>query len=226
VVPAHQIDKVLGILKPFVDAIGATVGSHCEVILHDLRVPESSIVAISNGSVTGRHVGGPVVGGPMKDMALSLLDSAVRESTLSIGYKTETRDGRELRSTSLVLRTPEGKPAIALCINIDLSVLTMARAFLEELSKTVPANQDVTPGNNVQTEVGEVVAQIIREAIDGVGKPPKYMNRDERLRAVRLMHERGLFLIRGGLERAATALNISRFTLYSDLREVRELSRQ
>jgi predicted transcriptional regulator YheO len=211
---------VLSVLRPVVEAIGRTVGSHCEVVLHDLRVPERSIVAIGNGAVTGRRIGGPVVGGPVKDIALRLLDSATRSSTLTVGYRTQTRDGRELRSTSLVLRTPSGKPVIALCLNVDLSAFTMVRVLLEEITKPAPAPVD-TPVEETQLDVGDVIPQMIQEALAEVGKPPKFMDREDRLRAVGLMHERGLFLIRGGVERAAAALGISKFTLYGYLKEVR-----
>jgi predicted transcriptional regulator YheO len=216
----RDVDSVLTLLRPVVEAIGKTVGAQCEVVLHDLRVPERSIVAITNGAVTGRRVGGPVVGGPTKDVALKLLDSAIKESTLSVGYRTKTRDGRELRSTSLVLRTPAGKPVIALCINLDLSAFTMARLLLDEISKTSTASTEAS-GEEAQLDVGDVIAHMIEEAIAEVGKPAKFMDREDRLQAVRLMHERGLFLIRGGVERAAAALGVSKFTLYSYLKEVR-----
>jgi predicted transcriptional regulator YheO len=219
----RDIDAVLAMLRPAVEAIGRTVGAHCEVVLHDLRVPERSIVAISNGAVTGRRVGGPVVGGPTKDVALKLLDSAIKESTLSVGYRTQTRDGRELRSTSLVLRTPLGKPVIALCLNLDLSAFTMARLLLEEIAKTPTASNE-SVGEETQMDVGDVIAQMIQEALADVGKPAKFMDREDRLRAVRLMQEHGLFLIRGGVERAAAALGISKFTLYGYLKEVRAFS--
>lgn len=219
-VAERDVDAVLAVLRPVVGAIGATVGAHCEVVLHDLRVPERSIVAISNGAVTGRRVGGPVVGGPTKDVALKLLDSAIKESTLSVGYRTQTRDGRELRSTSLVLRTPAGKPVIALCINLDLSALTMARVLLEEVTKMSTSSGEAA-GEETQLDVTDVIPHMIQEALTEVGKPPKFMDREDRLQAVRLMHERGLFLIRGGVERAAAALGISKFTLYSYLKEVR-----
>ena len=220
-IPAAQVDAILDLLKPIVDAVGLTVGPYCEVVLHDLRVPERSIVAIRNGDVTGRRVGGPLIGGPAKDIALKLLDSKVTDSTLSIGYTTYTRDTRELRSTSLLLRTPDGKLAIALCLNVDLTAFAMARLLLEEISRVPPADGQSVPEEPPQTGVGDVMAHMIREALAEVGKPPKFMNRDERLQAVRLMHERGLFLIRGGVERAAAALGISRFTLYSYLKEIR-----
>lgn len=221
-VAKSAVDALLEVMHPIVRAVGATVGPHCEVVLHDLRVPERSIVAIANGSVTGRRIGGPVIGGPMKDVALKLLDSDLNESTLSIGYTTFTRDGRELRSTSLVLRTLDGEPVIAFCINVDLSAITMAKALLEEISTGREGGREPASQAEIsQIEVANVIAQMIREALDEVGKPPRFMARDERLRVVRIMHERGLFLIRGGVERAADALGISRFTLYSYLKEVR-----
>ncbi|MGQ0570238.1 MAG: PAS domain-containing protein [Armatimonadota bacterium] len=83
-----NVDQALTVLKPLVEAVGATVGPHCEVVLHDSRAPEKSIVAIWNGAVTGRRVGGPVVGGPKEDVALKLLDSAVTKSTLYSGPGT------------------------------------------------------------------------------------------------------------------------------------------
>lgn len=218
---AHQVDATLALFRPLVDAIGKTIGPHCEVVLHDLRDPEHSIVAIANGAVTNRRMGGPVIGGPSKDVALKLLDSGMRASTLSVGYKTHTRDGRELRSTSLVLRTPDGKPAIALCLNVDLSAVTMARSLLDEILKSVQAEGDASRDVAEQIEVSEVAAQVIQETLHEIGRPPEFMDRESRLRAVRLMQERGLFLIRGGVERAAAALKISKFTLYSYLKEVR-----
>src|SRR3990170_4461078 len=74
---AREVDATLALLQPLVDAIGKTVGPHCEVVLHDLRTPEHSIVAVCNGAVTNRRVGGPVIGGPSKDVALKLLDSGL-----------------------------------------------------------------------------------------------------------------------------------------------------
>jgi predicted transcriptional regulator YheO len=216
-----KVDESLQLLTPIVHAIGATLGAHCEVVLHDLRVPERSIVAISNGQVTGRHVGGPVIGGPLKDVALGVLDSSVHESALLIGYETKTKDGRTLRSTSIIVRTPTGKPVLALCLNVDLTPLTLARRMLEEISKPGKAPAGGSTANAGRAEVADIVARIIRESLEEVGKLPQLMTRENRLQAVRLMHDRGLFLIRGGVERAAAAMGLSRFTLYSYLKEVR-----
>jgi len=118
----------------------------------------------------------------VKDIALKLLDSKVRESTLAVGYETHTRDGRELRSTSLVLRTPEGRPIVAVCINVDLSTVTMARQLLEEIARPGGEAAPAARAESPPPDVDEIVAHNIQEAIDEVGKPARYMDREERLR--------------------------------------------
>ena len=50
-------DAILAALRPVVDGIAATFGPVCEVVLHDYRRPEQSVVALA-GAVTGRSVGG------------------------------------------------------------------------------------------------------------------------------------------------------------------------
>lgn len=50
-------DAILAALTPVVEGIAATFGPVCEVVLHDYRNPEKSVVAVA-GSVTGRTVGG------------------------------------------------------------------------------------------------------------------------------------------------------------------------
>ena len=46
-------------LMPFVDFLGAALGSATEVVLHDLTEPGNSVVKIVNGHVSGRNVGAP-----------------------------------------------------------------------------------------------------------------------------------------------------------------------
>ncbi|MGQ0570239.1 MAG: helix-turn-helix domain-containing protein [Armatimonadota bacterium] len=84
---------------------------------------------------------------------------------------------------------------IAFCINVDLSAITTARMLLEEVSKTAPADGGVAPEDSPLIEVAEIFNPMIQDALAEVSKPPRFMDREDRLRAVRLMHERGLFLI-------------------------------
>ena len=48
-----QMHHTLGTLKKNVSRVlGKTLGRNCEIVLHDLPPPDSSIIAIANGHVT------------------------------------------------------------------------------------------------------------------------------------------------------------------------------
>ncbi len=57
-----SIENLSENLTLVVERIAHSFDRNCEVVHHDLRHPERSIVAISNGHVTKRKVGGPIIG--------------------------------------------------------------------------------------------------------------------------------------------------------------------
>jgi YheO-like PAS domain len=66
-----RVDATFAALRPVVDMLGHMFGSTSEIVLHDLRDLDASIVAIANGHVSGRGLGGPVIGGPQDDKGLA-----------------------------------------------------------------------------------------------------------------------------------------------------------
>lgn len=61
-------DEIIKSWIPMVEFIARTYGENCEVILHDLRDLDKSIVAIKNNHITGRQIGGTIT-----DFALKLI---------------------------------------------------------------------------------------------------------------------------------------------------------
>lgn len=43
---------------PLVRFMGQVFGSDFEIVLHDIRFPEASVIAVENGHITGRTIGG------------------------------------------------------------------------------------------------------------------------------------------------------------------------
>jgi len=76
----------------FIKTIAEMFGKKCEVLIHDFRNPQHSIVAIENGHVTGRKIGDPIT-----DLALSVWKKNGYENKKIdrvINYKTKTKDGK------------------------------------------------------------------------------------------------------------------------------------
>ena len=212
--PPHELAPAL---EPIMKAIAAAVGPHCEVVLHDLsqRDMERTIVAIENGHVTGR-----TVGGPSTNRGLELLRREAEDHD-EYGYKGRTGDGRELRSSSVYLRDPDGHVIAALCINVDLTPLHAARSALDAaLRPTV----DATPARDEEvfaSDITEVLDKLIDTAITQTGKTVALMDRDDRLAVLKFLDERGAFFVKRAVDRVARRLSVSRVTAYNYLEQIR-----
>lgn len=211
------------------EALQYVVDSQTEVVVHDLRRPESSIVAIVNGHVSDRREGQSVLSVPEEDAAFAkMLEQSFRHAPNAVevtgNYNSRTRGGKPLRSSSVVFYDDEGAPGAALCLNRDLA---SAEKLLDALQShifphTAPPADDPEPreaGKDLTME--ELVNDIIEKALacaDGVDV--ERMTKQEKMQVVKHMHQRGLFLIRGSVERAAASLGITKFTIYNYMDEL------
>ncbi len=219
---------VFNALRPMTALLSRVVGSNVEVVLHDFSQPERSIVAITNGHISGRSVGDSILSGPKHDKGFASAQQALSargQPTHSIidGYNTVTAAGTPLRSTTALYRDSQGEPFAALCINIDLTVVEMAHAWLGRMLDTTREPQAARPPEEAP-QVDALIEEIIADAVNRFGKPVQVMSKDEKIHAVQAMLERGLFMVRGGVERAAAALKVTRFTVYNYLDSLRSRS--
>ncbi|WP_020670636.1 helix-turn-helix transcriptional regulator [Amycolatopsis nigrescens] len=205
-------DALLESLKPIVQGIAATFGRSCEVVLHDFRRPEKSVVAIA-GELTGRHVGGS-----MSEIGMGLLakgDQAGNE----LNYVTTTPGGRQLKSSTMPLRDERGQVFGALCINIDVTALRQVADLLGDLAGVAP---ETMPATTFTDEFDEVVDAVVRAEELAMAKPVDGLNRQERLRLIAALDRRGVFAVRRAVPRVAARLGISRASAYADLTECRK----
>ncbi|MCE3260946.1 MAG: sensory box protein [Pseudoduganella sp.] len=231
--PAIEAERnaVLNALHPVVPLLAAMAGPHLEVVLHDVNRPERSVIAIANGHISGRTIGSSVLEGPRDDKGFAAATRVVsREGALhSIvdGYETVTADGRRLKSASAIFRDAEGIPFATLCLNADVSAFQAAHAWLEQVlaplraTAAVPAPAaaaDSVPGSAQQLDT--LMREIIGDAV-----PLASMKREQKIQAMREMQRRGLFIVKGGVQRAAEALQVSRYTIYNYLEEIRQRER-
>jgi predicted transcriptional regulator YheO len=98
------VNKYLKSFIPLVDALAATFGQNCEVVLHDLSNPKKSVVKIANGQITGRKLGSPIT-----DLGLRLLEKGRMNQRGCFGWLlTKTPKGVELKSTTVLIRDSVG----------------------------------------------------------------------------------------------------------------------
>jgi predicted transcriptional regulator YheO len=190
----------------------AIFGTNCEVVLHDLTDSyESTVVMIENGHVTDRRVGDCG-----SNLGLEVLRGTVRNGD-KYGYFTNTRDGRVLRSSSVYIRDGEGKVIGCLCVNFDVSNLMVADKTIRSLISNGEGEKEEEFFVN---DVNQLLDALLQKAMEEVGKPVSYMTRDDKIKVVKYLDQKGAFLITKSGNRICQFLDISKFTLYSYLDEV------
>ena len=211
-------------LHPIVQMLGSIVGPTIEVVLHDLSEPARSIVALVNGHVSNRTVGGSILSGPKDDKgfheAMRQLTVGGRgEHSVISGYPTTTSSGLRLKSSTVIFRDSLGQPYAALCLNSDLTMFHATHAWLGSYltAEARPVRADAP-----QPAMDTLMQEIIDDAVRRFGKPVEMMKKDEKTQAVQAMLQRGLFIVKGGVERAAKALGVSRYTVYNYMDALRQ----
>ncbi|GAT67053.1 PAS domain-containing protein [Planomonospora sp. ID91781] len=212
---ARDLADLEPILRPIMKAVAAAVGPHCEVVLHDLSGDgmEHTIAAIENGHVTGR-----AVGGPSTNLGLEMRRQEAEDHD-EYGYRGRTADGRELRSSSVYLRDPDGRVIAALCVNVDMTPLQAARASLDEVLKSTgaaPDRDEIFAG-----DINEVLDNLIETAIANTGKAVALMDREHKIEVLRFLDRKGAFFVKRAVDRVARRLGVSRVTAYNYLDQIR-----
>jgi predicted transcriptional regulator YheO len=215
-----QLHPVLEAIHQIMPGLAQSLGPDCELALHDFTDLSASLVAIER-PVTGRSRGAPLT-----DLILRILRQSDSPSDL-INYQTQTADGRLLRSSTLFIRDDHGNVLGCLCLNQDMTHWTVARKLLEDFCQTYPRND---PESGSQETFIQDVEDVLQGTIDEIltqeRKPVKFMDKADKVRVVRALDDRSIFLIKGAVETVAQALNVSRYTIYNYLDEGRSFEEE
>ena len=207
-----ELPAVFTFLARVAKAIVATVGPDCEVVVHDLRQPDHSVVAIS-GQLTGRHVGAPV---PDPELLPGEVDKFADDELRRYG---STSAGRELLASTVWIRDPQNHIVGALCINLDTAGLRAARDLIDRR-----LGHDRLSAHPLATFASSVpdLARLAVESVLGDGRASRQRVRGaDRIELVRRLDAEGVFALRGAANAIAAELGISRATIYADLRASR-----
>jgi len=213
---SEDLHPILKSMIPLVQGIADTFGKNCEVILHDIRNPQSSIIAIANGHITGR-----TVGSPMSEYGLATLRRGQFDKPM-VNYCKRTKDGKLLKSSSLFIKDEDGKLIAFLCINYDISELTIAKNIINDLTSIIDIT-DFSEDNeeSYESTVNGMLSSIVNKTLESVGKPVAFISKDEKVNIVQLLDSKGVFLIKGAIDYVAKVLCVSRYTVYNYLDEIR-----
>lgn len=208
--PAKSPDDYFELLVPLLKPMAEALGRRCEVVLHDFRRPEHSIIGLA-GDVTGRHIGGSV-----SKIGLAIIKEG-DEAKDKYEYTTRS-DGRILKSTTVPLRDSDGHVFGALCVNADLTELWTLSQTLNEM-----IGEDDTPTSvSFVDDIDRVIREVLDEESLAIGQPVDRLTKSERLQVLKALDQRGVFTMQRSVPQVAAHLGLSRATLYNYLRDLRD----
>ncbi len=193
-------------------------GENCEVVIHDLTEDEEhTIVYIENGHVTGRKVGDG-----SSRVVFEARNKKPEELKDRISYLTQTEDGRVLKSTTIYIRDNNDKVIGIFAINYDITNLVMMDYTLKGLISAKEGNEEP---EKITKGVNGLLNELIEESVKLVNKPVSQMNREDKIKAIRFLQEKGAFLITKSGDKVSKFFGISKFTLYNYI-DVKENGKQ
>ena len=197
---------------PVADIIAGTFGPRCEVVVHDLTQPESSVVYVANGTVTGRQVGQS-----FEHLVKQVLMNKNFHDDRVINYMFEGKEGNMVKSSSALIRNEKEEVIGMMCINYDTSFMQQiheeAGRFLGNNSLTKPETEEVD--QNVAAILNDLIMKIIGTS------DVKKMPRKDSVELVKFMDDKGIFLVKGAVDKVAALMGVSKVTIYSYLDEAK-----
>ena len=200
------------LLIKFCDFLTHVMGPETEVVLHDR---EGFIIWIAQGHITGREVGQQDL---LPAMEMVARQRAMEGFDYTTGYKSFSRKGTPLRSSSLFFRDGDGKLDYVLCVNQDISAYVNLQQMLDAFIGDRPAVAQVQPE---QDTLDDVVMKMILGEI-ALLKPLNLESKEDKLRLIQRLNEKGIFGARGAVGTVCELLHIAQPTLYKYLQEIKE----
>ena len=204
---------------PMVDFLEQILGKNSEIVLHDFSDPDHAIVDIRNGIVSGRKVGGPAT-----DLALKIMhDPKYRDLPFITGYEGRGAGGKTLESATFFIREDDEIVGM-LCVNTDLSTVRSINAMAQQLmacfdaapTRTEPAPIEV---ESLSESTQELIDRSIAELLSARGLDVASLGQSDRVDVIRHLNGNGVFMLKGAVACAATALGISEPSVYRYLQK-------
>lgn len=184
-----------------------------ETVVHDLRKPEESIIAIYNGDLTGREVGDAAT-----NLGRRLLEGEFPD--VLVGYQNESPNGQKLKSSSLAIRDEDGTLIGVLGLNMNVSYFEQFGSFIEQFitgqnSEYVSAPERFRSTPNGVTTPKEDIRDAINRYITSHNWNAQTLSYADKREIVEHLYANGYFKSRGAVTIIAGELGLTRPSVYN-----------
>lgn len=203
---------ILQAYVPLVQFIADVFGPLCEVVLQDVRQPNHSIIAICNGHVSGRSLGGPLT-----NLALKILASSNETPEQSlINYDSKNSHGENMVSSTYFIRDDDDKLIGMLGINVLKPSYSNVNTEKETgewlLEHSLLSQPPINEYLDASTE--QIVMHSIEEILVHLGKDAGCLTTRDKKQIIALLQKNGVFKIHRAVTQVASVLGMADSTVY------------
>lgn len=195
-------------------AVGESVATllhpYAEVVIHDLRT--GRIVRIWN-SFSDRQAG---------DLSnLKEAEAAFPHDQRVLGpYDKALNSEGRTKSVTAAMRDENGELFGFVCINLDVSLLDRAATMLSMFASSEMKRPEPIYRNDMKQHIN----YLVRDYSIKVNRPVNNLTKEQRIELVSLVDRDGLFQARNSVKLVATAMKISRASVYNLMAEASKAS--
>jgi len=202
-------EEVLNAFMPMVKFLSELCGPSSEVLLHNVKDPENSVIAIENGYYSGRGIGSPLT-----DLAVEILNSGVCKDHDFISNYNGSGKGKNFLSSTFFIKN-EGRVIGMLCVNRDITAIEeMAAAFRRMQRNYNLLKTDTKIRETLEVRTDNMLTGMILSVFEEAGVDANHMKVKDRIEIVHRLKEKGVFKMKGAVPEVAKQLNTSIPTIY------------
>lgn len=209
-------DKIFKRYIQLANVLGELFKNLLEVVVHDFKDLDQSIIHIVNGHISDRKIGD----GASELGIRRLLNDEKIPDTL-VNYVNKSKKGKKLKSASMAIRDDKGKMIGAFCLNFDISAFEnfqdFLSFFLQHDSNPFVSQNDISGlylSNEDEIE-SEISNYLLKKGWST--NSISYKNKQE---IVHHLITNGYFKKRGAIGTISNQLNLTRQSIYNYLKKV------
>ncbi len=209
-----DVKKIFDRYIQIADVLGQMFPNVLEVVVHDFENLDEAILHIVNGHISGRTVGGPA-----SELNMRRLLEQKQFPDVLVNYTSRNSRGQMLKSSSLAIRDEQGKIIGAFCMHFDTSQFDQFQRLLEffvhsTVHPLIGIN-DFGGGQLPDNEVkNEIEAWLVQK-----GQFSPHLTYKTKQAIVEHLDQRGYFKKRGAISHVASALELTRQSIYNYLKK-------
>ncbi len=219
----RELEPYKGILR----MLGGQFGDSCQAILYSLDLMQERPVGITVG-VSGTTTDA-CIGEPLPEFLVTYL--AENGPRSQYGFINKSYPSLVLRTSVQFLERENQEAFGCLCIHHNIVHIKMITSFLEELTRPNNLEDDDEQGadaegedrvytaGNIQGFLDSIISEFLEEHLGANNFAS--LEKNDKLALIAELDRRGVFLVKGAVNLIAKRINISKFSIYNYLDEIR-----